>query len=273
MIPRSVDRTAQRRGTMIRALRASIPRDDGLPRLARREPLVEDLRQRGEHLVGDWVLIDPLVDHLGVDEPEVGDARARAVLDELDPQRAAELLDRGLAHRVWHRADAVPEGVDRCHDDDVPAAPDDLRQRDLDGVATPPMLTASVRSMFSLTSHAMSTRARRCRRWPSLRRVHRSARRSSRRRAASRRGRSRRRRCRARGCRRSARRRPGVRFSSRSTITTVRPALAQHLRRREPDPARARRLRARPCPGGCSSAIGSASQIAGAGTPGRAVPW
>jgi hypothetical protein len=35
------------------------------------------------------------VHHVGVDEAEGGDARARAVLRELDAQRPAELLDVG----------------------------------------------------------------------------------------------------------------------------------------------------------------------------------
>ena len=108
MIPRSTERTAQRRGTMIRGLRASIPRDDRLagPR-GRAGACAAAFGSVGDHLVGERVLVDRPVDHLGVDEAEVGDARARAVLDELDAQRAAELLDGGLAHRVRDRADAV----------------------------------------------------------------------------------------------------------------------------------------------------------------------
>jgi hypothetical protein len=34
---------------------------------------------------------------VGLDEPEVGDAGGRAVRRELDPQRAGELLEPGLA--------------------------------------------------------------------------------------------------------------------------------------------------------------------------------
>ena len=40
------------------------------------------------------------MDELGVDQPEVSDTRARTVRDELEPQRAAELLNPGLTHRV-----------------------------------------------------------------------------------------------------------------------------------------------------------------------------
>ena len=56
---------------------------------------------------------------IGVDEAEVGDAGAGAVRRELDPERAAELLDPGLRHRVRSLAGPVHEGVHRGGDDDV----------------------------------------------------------------------------------------------------------------------------------------------------------
>ena len=79
------------------------------------------------------VAVETLAHHLGVDEAEVRDARARAVLDELDAQRATELLDGGLTHRVGNQADAVGERVDRGDHDHVPSTADNLRQRRIDG--------------------------------------------------------------------------------------------------------------------------------------------
>src|ERR1035437_7784699 len=76
------------------------------------EALAQRAGEALEHPRRERVLVDRPVDHLGVDEAEVGHARARAVLDELHAQRPAELLDGGLAHRVGERADAVGEGVD-----------------------------------------------------------------------------------------------------------------------------------------------------------------
>ena len=72
--------------------------------------------------VGERVGVDRAVHHLGVDEAEVGDARARAVRRELDAQRAAELLDGGLAHRVRASRRRRWERVDRGDHDDVAAA-------------------------------------------------------------------------------------------------------------------------------------------------------
>jgi hypothetical protein len=53
---------------------------------------------------------------------------------ELDPQRAAELLDRGLAHRVAGLQGAVDEGIDGGDHEHVAALLDHVGKRLADGV-------------------------------------------------------------------------------------------------------------------------------------------
>ena len=90
---------------------------------------MQHARVGGHHPLGERVLVDGLVDQLGVDEAEIRDARARAVLDELRAQGAPELLDARLRDRIRRRPHAVAERVDRRDDDHVPAARHDVRQR------------------------------------------------------------------------------------------------------------------------------------------------
>src|SRR5947209_4596647 len=76
------------------------------------QSLSQRSREGREQLVSKGILIDRLVDHVGVDETEVGDACTRAVVDELYSQGPSELLDGRLAHRLRRCAAAVAERVD-----------------------------------------------------------------------------------------------------------------------------------------------------------------
>ena len=102
-MPRSTDRIVQRRGLMMRGWRRSIPRTIASPATAGCRRLWSGAGKGLEHHVGELVLIERAVDHLGVDEAEVGHAGAGAVGGQLDPKRTAELLHGGLAHRVGDR--------------------------------------------------------------------------------------------------------------------------------------------------------------------------
>ena len=68
------------------------------------------------------LLIEGVLDQLGVDPAEVGDAGAGAVRGQLHSQRAAEGLDSGLGDRVGRVAHAVGEGIDGRDDDHLAAA-------------------------------------------------------------------------------------------------------------------------------------------------------
>ena len=115
--------------------RAARSRGRSPRRHGRAQALAQRLGDVSSMRVGQRIGVDRPAHHLGVDEAEVGDARAGAVRDELHPQRASELLDGGLAHRVGHGPDAVDERVDRGDDDDVAPRRDDLGQRGVDGAA------------------------------------------------------------------------------------------------------------------------------------------
>jgi hypothetical protein len=106
---------------------------DALPRLLGREALAQRPGHPRLEPVAGRVRVDHVLHERRVDEPEVRGGGARPVLGQLDAQRAPERLDRRLAHRVRGDAEAVGEGVDRRHDDHVPTALDDLRERRLDG--------------------------------------------------------------------------------------------------------------------------------------------
>jgi hypothetical protein len=92
-----------------------------------REPLPERPGENAQHVVDRRVSIDPLTNEPGADQPQVRDTRS-TVRNELEPQRAAELLNPGLTHRVRSDAHAVPEGINGRDKDDMSRVARHLRK-------------------------------------------------------------------------------------------------------------------------------------------------
>ncbi len=224
---------------MMRGWRRSMPRTIASPAAVGARRLCSGRGSASIILFASGSLSRRLVDHLGVDEAEVGDARAGAVLRELHAQRAPELLDRGLAHRVGNLADAVDERVHRGDHDDVPATAHDLRQRRVDRPVDAHQVDVE-HALEGLAGHRAERRHARgdARVGDDHVEPAEALHRRRRPRAASRRDRSRPRRARTRGCRAPAPPRLAAASASRSTITTAGPARDQRARGREADPPR-----------------------------------
>ncbi len=90
--------------------------------------------QTREQFVDEWIGVDTLLDHVGLDQGEVGDRRGDAVRGEFHAQSAAELLDGCLAHGVGNGAHSVEKREDRTDQDELAAVSDDFVHRRLNGV-------------------------------------------------------------------------------------------------------------------------------------------
>ena len=91
-------------------------------------------RQGCEEFVDDGIVVDSLLDHVGLDEGEVGDRRRDAAGGEFHAQSAPELLDGRFAHGIGDGAHAVEEREHRTDEDELAAVRDDLIHGCLHGV-------------------------------------------------------------------------------------------------------------------------------------------
>ena len=221
--PRSAETGRHRAGRMTRTARASRPSAMAAAACAGVIRLSIGLGERAEQLHDDRVLVDAAGDHVGLHEREVRRQDGDAVVGELHPEPAPELLDGRLAHGVRDRAHAVEEGEHRADQDDLALDGDDLRQGRGDGVRD----AGHVDGQRGLDVGGRACCAgwppwRAARRWRSRRRGGRSGRRSARPLPRARRGRGRRRRTRARWSGAARRRGRGV-VGSMSAIATLAP--------------------------------------------------
>ena len=112
---------------MTRAWRRSIASATASPACSRGDPLEHE--GRGQVLLAPGrlpALLERLLHHHRVDEPEVSDGRAGAMDRELGPERPAELLHTGLGDRVGRVHHPVQERVHARDEDQLAAARDDL---------------------------------------------------------------------------------------------------------------------------------------------------